>query len=107
MASEGNISGMELFVKKIEENAKWKPHHTLVRFASGPNWETEGYRSLTWQQYADGINKTAYWLDETFGKSVANDTVAYSGPSDVRYAFLFAAAVKTGRKVSTESPCEK
>lgn len=95
---------MELFVNKIDENAKWKPNHTLVRFASGPNWETEGYRSLTWQQYADGINKTAYWLDETFGKSVDNDTVAYSGPSDVRYAFLFAASVKTGRKVMTKFP---
>ncbi|KAI9163201.1 LOW QUALITY PROTEIN: acetyl-CoA synthetase-like protein [Paramyrothecium foliicola] len=99
MRSESNTPGMELFVRKIDENAKWQPQHTLVRFASGPDWETEGYRSLTWQQYADGINATAHWLDETFGKSVDNDTVAYSGPSDVRYAFLFAASVKTGRKV--------
>ncbi|KAF1922667.1 acetyl-CoA synthetase-like protein [Didymella exigua CBS 183.55] len=98
MTSETNIPGMELFVRKIDENAKWHPNHTLVRFASGPNWETEGYRSLTWQQYAEGINATAHWLDETFGKSVGNETVAYSGPSDVRYAFLFAASVKTGRK---------
>ncbi|KAL2883809.1 hypothetical protein SGCOL_000957 [Colletotrichum sp. CLE4] len=98
MSSNTSTPGMELFVRRIDENAKWQPHHTLVRFAGGPDWETEGYRSLTWQQYADGINKTAHWLDETFGKSVDNDTVAYSGPSDVRYAFLFAASVKTGRK---------
>ncbi|KAK1473437.1 hypothetical protein CABS01_04099 [Colletotrichum abscissum] len=99
MSSNTNTPGMELFVRRIDENAKWQPHHALVRFAGGPDWETEGYRSLTWQQYADGINKTAHWLDKTFGKSVNNDTVAYSGPSDVRYAFLFAASVKTGRKL--------
>ncbi|KAK6221183.1 hypothetical protein QIS74_04912 [Colletotrichum tabaci] len=98
MSFNTSTPGMELFVRKIDENAKWQPHHTLVRFAGGPDWETEGYRSLTWQQYADGINKTAHWLDKTFGKSVDNETVAYSGPSDVRYAFLFAASVKTGRK---------
>lgn len=99
MSTDTVTPGKELFVSKIEENAKWTPHHTLVRFASGPNWETEGYRSFTWKQYADAINKTAHWLDKTFGKSVDNDTVAYSGPSDIRYPILFAAAVKTGRKV--------
>ncbi|TDZ67346.1 Non-canonical non-ribosomal peptide synthetase FUB8 [Colletotrichum trifolii] len=88
----------ELFVRKIDDNAKWQPDNVLVRFADGPNWETDGYRSLTWRQYADGVNRTAYWLDETFGKAESNDTVAYSGPSDVRYAILFAASVKTGRK---------
>jgi hypothetical protein len=95
-----NISGTELFVRKIDENAKTQPQHVLARFPTGPDWETAGYRSLNWQQYADGINKTAYWLDETFGKSVDNDTVAYSGPSDIRYAIMHAAAVKTNRKVS-------
>ncbi|KAM0814309.1 hypothetical protein AB5N19_00099 [Seiridium cardinale] len=91
--------GMDLFVRRIDENAKWQPHHTLVRFPDGLDWETDGYRSLTWQQYADAINKTAYWLDETFGRCINNETVAYYGPSDIRYAILFAASVKTGRKL--------
>ncbi|KAL0930182.1 uncharacterized protein CTRU02_215002 [Colletotrichum truncatum] len=97
MNSDTGIPGMELFIRKIDENARWKPHDVLVRYPSGPNWEAEGYCSLNWRQYADGINKTAHWLDKVFGKSAGNETIAYSGPSDLRYAFLFGAAVKTSR----------
>lgn len=97
--------GSELFVRKIDEKAKWMPHHTVVRFPNGPDWETAGYRSLTWRQYADGINKVANWLDDKFGKSADNDTIAYIGPSDMRYCFIFSALNKTNRKVST--PCTR
>lgn len=99
-----NLPGMELFVRRIDDNAKTQPDHVLLRFPKGPDWEREGYQSLNWRQYADGINKIAYWLDETLGASVDNDTIAYSGPSDLRYGILHAAAVKTNRRVSTKQP---
>ncbi|POS75830.1 hypothetical protein DHEL01_v205783 [Diaporthe helianthi] len=89
----------ELFVRKIDEKAQWIPHETVIRFPRGPDWETCGYRSLTWSQYADSVNKTAHWLDKTLGRSVKNDTIAYAGPSDLRYAFIFAALNKTSRKL--------
>lgn len=91
-------TGKELYIDRIDENAKWKPHHTFARVPKA-NWETEGYQSITHRQYANGINKIAHWLDETFGKSVDNDTFAYFGGNDIRYAFVFAALNKSNRKV--------
>lgn len=107
MGSDTTGPNPELFVRKIDEKAEWVPNHTAARFPSGPDWETAGYRSLNWRQFADGINKIAHWLDETLGKSVDNDTVAYSGPSDMRYAFIFAALNKTNRKVCDIPPLGK
>ena len=59
----------------------------------------DGYRTLTWKQYGDSINKLAYWLDRKLGKPTSNETVAYLGPNDLRYAILWPALVKTGRKL--------
>lgn len=87
-----------LLVTAIEEKARWIPHHTFMRYPTA-NWETDGYRTLTWSQYADAINKTAYWLDEKLGKSLGQDVVSYLGPSDLRYPLLVPAVVKTGRKL--------
>lgn len=91
------VEGEKLFVKLIEEKAKWTPNHTFVRFP-GEDWETKGYGTITWRQYVDGINKVAYWLDDQLGTSKNNDTVAYMGPNDVRYAFIWPALNKTYRK---------
>lgn len=92
------VEGEKLLVKLIEEKAKWTPNHTFVRFP-GEDWETQGYSTITWRQYVDGINKVAYWLDDQLGTSKNNDTVAYMGPNDVRYAFIWPALNKTYRKV--------
>lgn len=91
-------TGKGLFVSEVDTKAKWTPHHTWVRIPSA-NWETEGYRSVTWLQFAQSVNKIAHWLDETLGVSVDNDTVAYLGANDIRYSFLFTALNKTKRKV--------
>ncbi|RYO81435.1 hypothetical protein DL762_007107 [Monosporascus cannonballus] len=91
-------TGKELFVRKIEEKARWMPDHVFVRIPD-ENFEARGYRSITWRQYNDGVNKIAHWLDETLGKSVHNDTIAYFGANDIRYAFLFAALNKSNRKL--------
>lgn len=86
-------------VVAIQEQAKWFPSDTYMRYAPA-DWETKGYRSIIWRQYLDGINKIAHWLDAHLGgPSSTYDTVAYSGPNDVRYAFLWPAMIKTGRKV--------
>ncbi|WQF87950.1 Putative AMP-dependent synthetase/ligase domain, AMP-binding, ANL domain-containing protein [Colletotrichum destructivum] len=90
----------KLFVRKIEQNARLIPTNIFARVPLD-DWETNGYRSITWKQYNDGINKIAHWLDETLGKSVDNDTVSYFGANDIRYAFIFAALNKTNRKLLT------
>lgn len=88
-----------LLINVIEAKAKWIANHTFMRYPP-KSWETEGYRTITWSQFADAIDKVAYWLEEKLGNATGNETVAYLGPNDARYAILLPAVVKTGRKVS-------
>ncbi|MCJ1395312.1 hypothetical protein MMC18_008196 [Xylographa bjoerkii] len=44
-------------------------------------------------ELANAVNKIAYWLEQNFGASTVFETLAYMGPSDLRYAIVFLAAV--------------
>jgi acyl-coenzyme A synthetase/AMP-(fatty) acid ligase len=94
----GNAIEAKLLINVLEEKAKWMPNDTYMRYP-GKNWETEGYLTISWKEYANSIDKMAYWLDNQLGKATKNDTIAYFGPSDPRYGILVPAAYKTGRKV--------
>jgi acyl-CoA synthetase (AMP-forming)/AMP-acid ligase II len=96
----GDAHTGRLLVNVIEEKAHWTPCHTYMRYPP-KNWEREGYRTITWSQYADAIDKVAHWLDAELGTMTENDTIAYSGPNDPRYAILVPATIKTGRKVGS------
>jgi acyl-CoA synthetase (AMP-forming)/AMP-acid ligase II len=88
----------KLMITALEEKAKWTPHNTYMRYP-GPDWETKGYETISWAQLAKAIDKVAYWLDDHLGKATRNDTIAYYGPNDPRYAILVLAIIKTGRNV--------
>lgn len=88
----------KLLIHAIEEKAEWEPNHTFMRYPK-PDWETRGYDTMSWTQYANAINKLAYWLDENLGPATEIHTIAYLGPSDPRYAIIIPAAIKTGRTV--------
>jgi acyl-CoA synthetase (AMP-forming)/AMP-acid ligase II len=90
-----------LLVTSIEEKTRWFSNHTVFRYPS-PNWEKDGYRSLTWVQWNDAINKVAFWLDEQLGAG-KNKSVAYLGPSDLRYSVIIPALIKTGRKAGAHN----
>ena len=91
-----------VLVTAIEQKVKWPPNETYLRYPTA-NWEVDGYRSFTYGQYGDSINKVAHWLDAQLGKATENDTVAYLGPNDLRYAVLWPALIKTGRKLYVRS----
>ncbi len=59
----------------------------------------EGLRKVTYGQFANAVNRCAWWLEQELGKSQNFETLAYVGPSDIRYAIVTLAAVKTGHKV--------
>lgn len=87
-----------VLVTAIEEKVRWTPNETHIRYPA-PDWEVDGYRTLTWGQFGDSVNKVAHWLDEKLGKANGNDAVSYFGPNDLRYAVLWPAVIKTGRKL--------
>lgn len=91
---------VKLLMQAMEDKAKWTPQDTIFRSPLA-NWEVSGYRTITWKQYVNAVNKLAYWLDETLGKATNGiETVAYFGPDDARYAIIVPVCIKTGRRVS-------
>lgn len=59
----------------------------------------EGYRKITYREFANAINGAARWLVDTLGPGKDFETLAYIGPNDIRYPALILGAVKAGYKV--------
>ena len=68
---------------------------------------TQGFRDITMRQVSQAVNKCAYWLEHTVGRSTVFETLSYMGLPDLRYAIVFLAAVKCGYKVSGGSEMAK
>ena len=83
----------------IDRIAKAEPDALFVALATG-----NGYKKITFSQYANAINVAAYWLEHQLGKSNMDEGLAYfgAGPCDVCYAILLIAAVKAGYHVSSD-----
>ena len=64
----------------------------------------DGFDEVTMRQMAHAVDTTASWLIETFGNCKDFQTLAYIGPSDLRYPVLTLAAMKTGWKVCIKLP---
>jgi acyl-CoA synthetase (AMP-forming)/AMP-acid ligase II len=91
----------QLVTHIIDEKAQWMPNNTVLRYGL-EDWEESGYRTMTWKQYANAVNKVAYWLDSQLGKATTCDTIGYFGPNDPRYAILLPAVMKNERKVGMD-----
>lgn len=50
----------------------------------GKGWEAEGYKTISWIEYTNAIDKVAYWLDDQLGKTTQADTVTFFGPNEPR-----------------------
>lgn len=95
----------------MDSDRKRKPFLTLIDqraaedprtvFAIIPRTETvnDGYRDFTYGELSGAVNRLSWWLDRELGSSANFETIAYIGIPDLRYAFLFAAASKTRRRV--------
>ena len=60
----------------------------------------EGYRKITYRDFANAVNGAAGWLSKTLlGPGLAFETLAYIGPNDLRYTALILGAAKAGYKV--------
>ncbi len=90
-----------LLVTVIEEKARLEPNDAYIRYAPA-DWETNGYRSISWKQYANAIDKVAYFLDKKLGTTNEPFVIGYFGPNDARYAILIAACIKTGKPVRSK-----
>lgn len=108
MGSQTEPYGRRLIPTMIDDRALETPNRQFAIIPKSDNLQ-DGFKSLSYQSYANAINKLSWWLEDRLGRSHETDfeTVAYIGPNDLRYAMLCTAAVKTHRQVcdSLLFPC--
>ena len=97
MTAQSFPTRSELLPIEIDQIAKTEPRATFLSVPSD-----DGYKAITFRQYANAIDGTAYWLEKHLGKGDKSRSLAWfgAGGSDVRYAILLLAAVKAGYYVS-------
>jgi acyl-CoA synthetase (AMP-forming)/AMP-acid ligase II len=90
-----------LLVNAVDVKGKSDPDSPWLLYAKSSLWEQEGgYRTITWKQFANAVNRTAFWLDDNLPRTKSGrQTIAYLGPNDARYYILIVAAAKSERRV--------
>lgn len=90
--------GQRLLPQVVDEYARTDPSRL---YASIPHHATDvsgGFHDVTMAKLAAVVNRLAWWIQSLVGTG-GLDAVAYIGPSDIRYAAMFLAAVKCKYKV--------
>ena len=83
----------------VDKRAKLTPDTIYSEYPVSTLSYEQGYRSITYKDFANAVNGLARWLIETFGPGKNFETLAYIGPNDLRYPALILGAVKAGYKV--------
>lgn len=95
--------GHRLLPHVVDELAQTDPDRVLYEFPLTNNL-SDSFVSITACQYANAINRTAWWLERVLGRRPEYPTIGYEGPQDLRYFLLLIAAVKVGYKMLFTSP---
>lgn len=94
----------ELLPKRIDQIANLTPNRTWAEFPVSFSSYKEGYTKLSYRQLAHAINQAAHWITDEYGSGIDFETIAYSGPNDVRTPIVILGAVKAGYKVRRTGP---
>lgn len=95
--------GQRLLPPLIDERARELPNRIMFSFAKTDD-PSDGFLDVTAQQFANAINRAAWWIQSHLGKGSNYPTVGYLGPGDLRYQILSIALVKVGFKALLISP---
>lgn len=96
------LYGRRLLPSLIDERARSNHSRPYASIPFSKN-VADGFRDISYCEFAQAINKCALWIIDQFGRSSNADTLVYLGLSDLRYQILAMAAVKTGHVVRTPS----
>ena len=92
--------GSRLLPQVVDELALSDPQRIYATLPLSSDL-SRGFQDVTMRQVSQAVNKCAYWLENTIGRSTVFETLSYMGLPDLRYAIIFLAAVKCGYKVSS------
>lgn len=98
-----SISSTILLPNIIDQNARDDPNGVFARIPIGPEY-SNGFRDVSKRQLARAINRVAHFIEGNIGRSDDFTSIAYIGPSDLRYSAIAVAGIKTGYKTFLPSP---
>lgn len=97
--------GKRLIPNIIDDLARRDPHQEAFQVPNTSDPQ-DGWKIVTWKEYANAINHVARRIVEISGqpKDGTFPTIAYIGPNDARYVVMMVAAIKAGYKALFVSP---
>lgn len=93
----------ELLPNIVDHQANLDPESLFAEYPVSTLTYDEGYRKITFREFASAINCIAWWLHKTLGPTKDFEVLAYIGPNDLRYPVLILGAVKAGYLVCRNS----
>ncbi|KAF3767061.1 acetyl-CoA synthetase-like protein [Cryphonectria parasitica EP155] len=91
--------GRRLLPAYIDQRAREEPNSPWCSLPIDDYDLSKGFEDISIGRFANAINKLAWFIDSTIGKSTSFETVAYLGVADIRYHMIQMAVCKTGHKV--------
>jgi acyl-coenzyme A synthetase/AMP-(fatty) acid ligase len=92
--------GTRLLPSLIDKIATSTPDRVYASIPKDDTDISQGFKNITYADFAQAIDALSWWLDETLGKANGTfPTFAYFGPRDLGYCIVVVAAAKVGRKV--------
>ncbi|KUI55865.1 Acyl-CoA synthetase family member 2, mitochondrial [Cytospora mali] len=91
--------GRRLLPAVVDQLARDEPDRAWCSLPRDDYDLSQGFEDISYARFANAINKLAWFIEESIGKSTTFETVAYLGISDVRYHMIQLAVCKTGHKV--------
>jgi len=90
----------EILDNIVDYMARKHPQALFAEFPISSTSYDAGYRKINYEDLANAVDRTAWWLHQTLGGPGKNfETLAYIGINDPRYNIMVLAAVKAGYKV--------
>lgn len=83
----------------VDRRARDHPDMLYAEYPVSTLSYDQGYRRITYGDFANAINGLASWLQENLGPGQDFEALAYIGPNDLRYPALILAAAKAGYTV--------
>ena len=98
MGDAGDLYDHRVIVNAIDTIAQNTPGAIYASIPVSTNL-SDGFRNITYAQYADAINRAAEWLENNLGSNFQGETLPYIAVSDLRYPVLTLAALKIDCRV--------
>jgi hypothetical protein len=76
--------GRRLVVSIVDDWARDEPDRILYSLPLTRN-VAEGFRDITALEFANAVNRTAWWLESQLGKGSSFPTVGYMGPCKINF----------------------